>query len=81
MTVKKPVQHEEKNKVSLLGRLIDLVAGIFTPLLGAMAAAGVLKGLWLLYLPQDGWVIKRVLILFCMQHLTVCFISCRCCWQ
>ncbi|ROP56355.1 PTS system beta-glucoside-specific IIA component (Glc family) /PTS system beta-glucoside-specific IIB component (Glc family) /PTS system beta-glucoside-specific IIC component (Glc family) /PTS system IIA component (Glc family) /PTS system IIB component (Glc family) /PTS system IIC component (Glc family) [Enterobacter sp. BIGb0383] len=29
---------------SLLGRLVDVVASIFTPLLGAMAAAGVLKG-------------------------------------
>lgn len=29
---------------SLPGRLVDVVASIFTPLLGAMAAAGVLKG-------------------------------------
>lgn len=35
---------ESANNVSLMGRLIDLVAGIFTPLLGAMAAAGVMKG-------------------------------------
>lgn len=34
----------EDKSSSVLGRLIDLVAGIFTPLLGAMAAAGVLKG-------------------------------------
>ena len=27
---------EQKNSASLLGRLIDLVSGIFTPLLGAM---------------------------------------------
>ena len=32
------------NQGSLLGRLVDVVASIFTPLLGAMAAAGVLKG-------------------------------------
>ncbi|MBN3216705.1 beta-glucoside-specific PTS transporter subunit IIABC [Pectobacterium polaris] len=38
----KPVENEKS--VSMMGRLIDLVAGIFTPLLGAMAAAGVLKG-------------------------------------
>lgn len=35
---------ESADNVSVMGRLIDLVAGIFTPLLGAMAAAGVLKG-------------------------------------
>ena len=52
---KQPVQHEEKNKVSLLGRLIDLVAGIFTPLLGAMAAAGVLKGALAIVLAA-GWL-------------------------
>ncbi|MDY4315701.1 beta-glucoside-specific PTS transporter subunit IIABC [Pectobacterium actinidiae] len=35
---------ESEQSTSAMGRLIDLVAGIFTPLLGAMAAAGVLKG-------------------------------------
>ncbi|KMK84483.1 beta-glucoside-specific PTS transporter subunit IIABC [Pectobacterium brasiliense] len=35
---------ESEASTSAMGRLIDLVAGIFTPLLGAMAAAGVLKG-------------------------------------
>ncbi|MBN3066694.1 beta-glucoside-specific PTS transporter subunit IIABC [Pectobacterium brasiliense] len=35
---------ESESSTSAMGRLIDLVAGIFTPLLGAMAAAGVLKG-------------------------------------
>jgi len=35
---------ESAKSVSIMGRLIDLVAGIFTPLLGAMAAAGVMKG-------------------------------------
>ncbi|QTF10062.1 PTS transporter subunit EIIC [Brenneria izadpanahii] len=39
----RPAAESEKH-VSIMGRLIDLVAGIFTPLLGAMAAAGVLKG-------------------------------------
>ncbi|MFE8153365.1 beta-glucoside-specific PTS transporter subunit IIABC [Brenneria goodwinii] len=39
----RPAAESEKG-VSFMGRLIDLVAGIFTPLLGAMAAAGVLKG-------------------------------------
>lgn len=55
---KQPAQREEKNKVSLLGRLIDLVAGIFTPLLGAMAAAGVLKGALAIVLAA-GWLSNK----------------------
>ncbi|MBL0790985.1 PTS glucose transporter subunit IIA [Klebsiella michiganensis] len=46
---------EQKNSASLLGRLIDLVSGIFTPLLGAMAAAGVLKGALAIILAA-GWM-------------------------
>ncbi|SEL72337.1 PTS system, beta-glucosides-specific IIC component [Kosakonia sacchari] len=46
---------EQKNSASLLGRLIDLVSGIFTPLLGAMAAAGVLKGALAIVLAA-GWM-------------------------
>lgn len=49
------VQSEEKNNTSVLGRLIDLVAGIFTPLLGAMAATGVLKGALAIVLAA-GWM-------------------------
>ncbi|KAA8994931.1 PTS beta-glucoside transporter subunit IIABC [Affinibrenneria salicis] len=40
---------------SVLGRLVDIVAGIFTPLLGAMAASGVLKGLLTIFLAL-GWM-------------------------
>lgn len=32
-------------KVTILGRLIDIVSAIFTPFLGVMAASGILKGL------------------------------------
>lgn len=46
---------EQQNSASLLGRLIDLVSGIFTPLLGAMAAAGVLKGALAIVLAA-GWM-------------------------
>lgn len=48
---------EEKpaENISIMGRLIDLVAGIFTPLLGAMAAAGVLKGALAIVLAL-GWM-------------------------
>ena len=32
-------------KVSLIGQLIDIVSGIFTPFIGVLAASGILKGL------------------------------------
>jgi beta-glucoside PTS system EIICBA component len=41
-----PVAADEKgDKGNLLGRLIDIVSGIFTPFLGVLAASGILKGL------------------------------------
>ncbi|MBA5203972.1 MULTISPECIES: beta-glucoside-specific PTS transporter subunit IIABC [Pectobacterium] len=46
---------ESEQSTSAMGRLIDLVAGIFTPLLGAMAAAGVLKGALAIVLAL-GWL-------------------------
>ena len=53
----KSASKEEKpaENISIMGRLIDLVAGIFTPLLGAMAAAGVLKGALAIVLAL-GWM-------------------------
>lgn len=51
---KRPAAESEKS-VSIMGRLIDLVAGIFTPLLGAMAAAGVLKGVLAIAIAA-GWL-------------------------
>lgn len=35
-------------KGSLAGRLVDIISSIFTPLLGVMAGAGILKGLLLI---------------------------------
>ncbi|MND49270.1 PTS system beta-glucoside-specific EIIBCA component [compost metagenome] len=41
-----PVASDEQgDKGNLLGRLIDIVSGIFTPFLGVLAASGILKGL------------------------------------
>jgi len=42
-------------KENLLSHFIDIVSGIFTPLLGIMAAAGILKGLLALAL-ASGWL-------------------------
>ncbi|CAI1847194.1 PTS beta-glucoside transporter subunit IIABC [Serratia entomophila] len=42
---------------NLLSRFIDVVSGIFTPLLGVMAASGVLKGLLALSL-ACGWLLE-----------------------
>ncbi|WP_312687857.1 PTS beta-glucoside transporter subunit IIABC [Kosakonia sp.] len=39
-----PVEATEE-KGNLLGRLIDIVSGIFTPFIGILAASGILKGL------------------------------------
>lgn len=36
---------EEDEKMSLFNRLIDIISGVFQPFLGAMAAAGMIKGL------------------------------------
>lgn len=46
-----------KRSGSRIGQLIDVVSAIFTPLLGAMAAAGVLKGL-LNIATSQGWLDK-----------------------
>ena len=35
---------EKGEKTSLLGQLIDIVSGIFTPFIGVLAATGLLKG-------------------------------------
>ena len=40
-----PVVEEKGEKGNLLGRLIDIVSGIFTPFIGILAASGILKGL------------------------------------
>lgn len=57
-TKSKQTPAEQQNSASLLGRLIDLVSGIFTPLLGAMAAAGVLKGALAIVLAA-GWMTNK----------------------
>ena len=44
-------------KDNLLSRFIDLVSGIFTPLLGVMAASGILKGFLALSL-ACGWLLE-----------------------
>src|SRR5690625_1270649 len=38
-------QSEFKNEGNIFGRAVDIVSSIFTPLLGVMAASGILKGL------------------------------------
>ncbi|WLI78889.1 beta-glucoside-specific PTS transporter subunit IIABC [Kosakonia sp. H02] len=46
------------DSASFIGRLLDLIAGIFTPLLGVMAAAGILKGL-LSMAVAAGWLSSK----------------------
>ncbi|WP_307892922.1 beta-glucoside-specific PTS transporter subunit IIABC [Bacillus swezeyi] len=45
----------QKEKGNIAGRLVDVVSSIFTPLLGVMAGAGILKGL-LLICTNAGWL-------------------------
>lgn len=44
-----------EKKGNIIGRLVDVVSGIFAPLLGVMAGAGILKGL-LLIATNLGWL-------------------------
>ncbi len=47
----------KSKKENLLSRFIDIISGIFTPLLGVMAASGILKGLLALSL-ACGWLLE-----------------------
>ena len=49
----KIMKRNDANKGNLLNRFIDLISGIFQPLLGVLAAAGMIKGFTILFLP---WV-------------------------
>lgn len=51
----KSSSNEASEKSGLLGSAVDLISSIFSPLLGAMAGAGVLKGLLALF-SQLGWI-------------------------
>ncbi len=42
---RKAEQQVTSNKLSLMGKFIDVVSGIFTPYLGVLSACGILKGL------------------------------------
>lgn len=46
-----------QEKGTILGNFIDIISGIFTPLLGAMAGAGILKGI-LTVVVAAGWLSK-----------------------
>ncbi|MBF7957455.1 MULTISPECIES: beta-glucoside-specific PTS transporter subunit IIABC [Rahnella] len=48
----------DDNKGPLLSRLIDIISSIFTPLLGAMAASGIIKGLLAIAFANE-WLDKK----------------------
>lgn len=50
-------QGGQSSRTHLLSKMIDIISSIFTPLLGAMAASGVLKGLLSIAL-SEGWMSK-----------------------
>lgn len=52
-----PDDYEVKSNMSLLDRFIDLVSGIFTPALGPLCAAGMIKGFSAMF-ASLGWLSK-----------------------
>ncbi|MEN2767949.1 beta-glucoside-specific PTS transporter subunit IIABC [Ornithinibacillus xuwenensis] len=51
----KPVDEDGGEKGSLFNRFIDLISGIFTPILGVLAASGMIKGFNALFVAL-GWL-------------------------
>lgn len=49
---------QSEQKETLFSRTVDIISGIFTPFLGALAASGILKGM-LLMLSSFGWMSKE----------------------
>ncbi len=49
------IKNDDGEKEGLFARAVDIISGIFTPFLGALAAAGILKGL-LMMLTALGWM-------------------------
>ena len=52
-----PDDYEDKSNMSLLDRFIDLISGIFTPMLGPLCAAGMIKGFAAMF-ASIGWITK-----------------------
>lgn len=52
-----PDDYEDKSNMSLLDRFIDLISGIFTPMLGPLCAAGMIKGFAAMF-ASLGWITK-----------------------
>jgi len=52
------VEVRDEEKESIFNRSIDVISSIFTPLLGAMAGVGILKGLLILAV-DFGWIVKE----------------------
>lgn len=50
-----PDDYEEKNDMSVMDRFIDLISGIFNPILGPLCAAGMIKGFDALFAAL-GWL-------------------------
>lgn len=57
LSEREAVAEEGDKKDNLFSRFIDVVSGIFTPLLGVMAASGILKGFLALSL-ACGWLLE-----------------------
>lgn len=68
------------DKTSVLGQVIDVVSGIFTPFIGVLAASGILKGLLALAV-VCGWLTpQRGPIKSGLPPAMRCSFSSRCFW-
>ena len=64
----------EDSNMSVMDKAIDLISGIFTPILGPMAPAGMIKGLTAMCVhPLDGFHKALVLIRYYMQLVMASF--------
>lgn len=50
-----PDDYEDKSNMSMLDRFVDLISGIFTPILGPLCAAGMIKGFAAMF-ASLGWI-------------------------
>ena len=63
----------EDSNMSLMDKAIDLISGIFTPILGPMAAAGMIKGLTAMCASLAVFHKTLVLIRYYMQSVMASF--------
>ena len=67
----------EKSKNVILN-IFETIAGVFAPMLPAITAAGMLKGLLALFVSLEWMSLEQTHIVSFPRLVTVCSITCRC---